>query len=109
MNLRIGEHSLRWRVTRAEVELLLSGRAVKLQVPLPRAHTFQAVVRVSAIQGWQLDSDPTGIWLTLPRSELEALVDALPTKEPIEHVLDVDGGELKLSFEVDVREKRRGS
>jgi hypothetical protein len=86
LNLRIGEHSLRWRVTRAEVELLLSGRAVKLQVPLPRAHSFQAVVRVS---------------------ELQALADALPTKEPIEHVLDVDGGELKLSFEVDVRDRKR--
>lgn len=107
MNLRISEHSLRWRVTRAEVELLLSGRAVKLQVALPRLHSFQSVVRTSAIQGWQLDSDPTGIWLTLPRSDLQALVEKLPTKEPIEHVLEVDGGELKLSLEVDVREKKR--
>lgn len=23
--------------------------------------------------GWQLDSDPTGTWLTIPRSELELL------------------------------------
>lgn len=23
--------------------------------------------------GWQLDSDPTGLWLTIPRSELEQL------------------------------------
>jgi hypothetical protein len=23
--------------------------------------------------GWQLDSDPTGIWLTVPRAELELL------------------------------------
>lgn len=23
--------------------------------------------------GWQLDSDPTGIWLTIPRTELELL------------------------------------
>lgn len=23
--------------------------------------------------GWQLDSDPTGIWLTIPRAELELL------------------------------------
>jgi hypothetical protein len=23
--------------------------------------------------GWQLDSDPTGIWLTIPRAELEQL------------------------------------
>ena len=105
MNLRISEQALRWRVTRAEVDLLLSGRAVKLHVALPRAHSFQAVVRVSAIQGWQLDSDPTGIWLTVPRAELQALAESLPRKEPIEHVMDVDGRELRLSFEVDVRER----
>lgn len=23
--------------------------------------------------GWQLDSDPTGLWLTIPRAELEQL------------------------------------
>ena len=23
--------------------------------------------------GWQLDSDPTGLWLTVPRAELEQL------------------------------------
>jgi hypothetical protein len=106
VNLRMSEHSLRWRVTRAEVDLLLSGRAAKLLVPLPRAHSFQAVVRVSAIQGWQLDSDPTGIWLTLPRAELQALADALPTKDPIEHSLEVGGQELKLFFEVDVRDRK---
>lgn len=107
MNVRLGEHSLRWRVTRAEVDVLLSGRAVKLLLALPRAHTFQAVVRVSAVQGWQLDSDPTGLWLTLPRAELQALAEALPTKQPIEHALDIDGQVLKLSFEVDVREKKK--
>ncbi|HKQ83738.1 MAG TPA: hypothetical protein VJS42_16215 [Steroidobacteraceae bacterium] len=107
MNLRLSEHSLRWRVSRAEVDVLLSGRAVKLLLALPRAHSFQVVVRMSAIQGWQLDSDPTGLWLTVPRAELQALADSLPTKEPIEHVLDIDGRELKLSFEVDVREKKK--
>lgn len=107
MNVRLSEHSLRWRVNRAEVDVLLSGRAVKLLLRLPRAHTFQIVARVSAIQGWQLDSDPTGLWLTIPRVELQALADSLPTKEPIEHALDVDGHELKLSFEVDVRDKKK--
>ena len=109
VNVRLGEHSLRWRVTRAEVDILLSGRAVKLLLALPRAHSFQVVARTSAIQGWQLDSDPTGLWLTLPRAELQALADSLPTKEPIEHSLDVDGHELKLSFEVDVRDKKNAN
>lgn len=107
MNVRLSEQSLRWRVTRSEVDVLLSGRAVKLVLALPRSHTLQMVVRVSAITGWQLDSDPTGLWLTIPRAELQALADALPTKEPIEHTLDVDGRELKLSFEVDVRDRRK--
>src|SRR5262245_12078754 len=103
----MSEHSLRWRVNRAEVEVLLSGRAIKLLLALPRAHSFQVVVRMSAIQGWSLDSDPTGLWLTIPRAELQALAESLPTKEPIEHALMIDGQELKLSFEVDVREKKR--
>jgi hypothetical protein len=106
VNLRLSEHSLRWRVTRAEVELLLTGRAVKLHLALPRSHTFQAVVRTSALLGWQLDSDPTGLWLTIPRAEVEALSQSLPSKAPIEHQLEVDGRVLKLSFEVDVRERR---
>lgn len=28
---------------------------------------------MSGERGWQLDSDPTGLWLTIPRADLEQL------------------------------------
>jgi len=35
--------------------------------------------------GWQLDSDPTGIWLTVPRAELEPLGQTTTLAERLVH------------------------
>lgn len=35
--------------------------------------------------GWQLDSDPTGIWLTVPRAELEQLGQTETFAERLAH------------------------
>jgi hypothetical protein len=62
---------------------------------------------------WQLDSDPTGLWLTIPRDELASLVQSLPSKEGIEHAFDLANGEtsgsgrIVVSFDVDVKDARR--
>jgi hypothetical protein len=107
MNIKFSPQALRCRVTRAELDRLLTGRAVTLEVELPRHHHFRASVQPSATGGWQLDTDPTGLWLTIPRGELEALAETLPRKEGLEHAFPVAGGrEIEVSFEVDVRDRK---
>jgi hypothetical protein len=104
MNIKFSGEAVRCRVSRDELERLLAGRAVALEVPLPRNHVFRANVWPGAMAGWQLESDPTGIWITIPKAELQALAESLPSKEGIEQEFDTStDGKVKVSFEVDVR------
>lgn len=105
MKVRFSDRALRCRITRAELDRLLSGRAIALEVLLPRDHKFRLSVRPAAIGAWQLDSDPTGLWLTIPRADLESLSASLPRKQGIEQEFAVSNGNVRVSFEVDLREK----
>lgn len=77
MDVRFSGQSLYCQITRSELERLVSGRSVDLIVQLPRNHSFRVSVRPSPLDtergGWQLDSDPTGIWIRIPRADLELL------------------------------------
>jgi hypothetical protein len=77
VDVRFSGQALYCHISRAELQTLASGRSVDLVVALPRHHSFRVSVRPSAMSadrgGWQLESDPTGIWLTIPRAELEQL------------------------------------
>jgi hypothetical protein len=106
MNVRFSDRHIRFRVTCLELERLLAGRSLALDVPMPRAHQFRANVSVASFGDWQLDSDPTGLWLQLPRSALDELASSLPTKEGVEHQFDFNGATLSVAFEVDVRRER---
>ena len=106
MNVRFSELALRCRITRAELERLLSGRAIALEVALPRDHVFRISVRPAAVGDWQLESDPTGVWLTIPRADLETLAANLPAREGLERSFDTSaGGAVQVSFEVDLRDR----
>lgn len=109
MNVKFSLQALRCRATRAELDLLLTGRTVALEVELPRNHKFCVSVQSSPTGAWQLDSDPTGIWLTIPRGALQSLADSLPSKEGVERAFPIaEGREVMVSFEVDVRDRKRG-
>jgi hypothetical protein len=103
MNIRFSDSHIRFRVSRSELDRLLAGRSLALDVPMPRAHQFRASISVTPIGDWQLDSDPTGMWLTLPRSALDELLQNLPSKEGLEHEFDTSGKTLNVAFEVDLR------
>lgn len=103
MNIKFSAGAVRCRVTRPELDSLLSSRAVTLEVALPRNHVFRVNVRPAAVGGWLLQSDPTGLWITIPRGELEALAESVPSREGIEKHFDLNGGSVRVQFEVDVR------
>lgn len=106
MNIRFSEGSIRCRVTQRELDVLLSSRGIELAVALPRNHTFRVNVKSGAVGGWLLDSDPTGLWITIARGELEALAQMLPSREGIEHRFELAGGEaVTVNFEVDVKKR----
>ena len=82
----------------------MSGRAVTLEVVLPRDHVFRMNVRPTTLGGWQLDSDPTGLWLTVARDDLEWLYESAPSKEGLERTFDTaNSGKLRVSLEVDLK------
>ena len=103
MNVRFSERAIRCRASAAELQQLLTGRAIGLELCLPRDRKFRVNVRPAALETWQLESDPTGIWLTIPRSQLEALAQTLPSKEGIEHGFETAQGSVMVSFEVDLK------
>lgn len=107
MNVRFSDHQIRFRVTRPEVDRLLAGRSLALNVPMPRAHQFRASINVTPLGDWQLDSDPTGLWLSLPRSALEELLQELPRKEGVKHEFVTNGNILNVAFEVDLRKEKK--
>jgi hypothetical protein len=104
MKVRFSDRAIRCRATSPELEQLLTGRAVALEVCLPRDRRFLVNVRPSALETWQLDSDPTGIWVSIPRSQLAALAKTLPSTKGIEHGFETAEGSVVVSFEVDVRD-----
>lgn len=106
MNIRLAQGAVRIRVSRAEFDTLLSSRALTLEVALPRNHVFRVNVRPAAIGNWSLDSDPTGLWLTIPRAELETLAQSLPSRDGLEHAFELaSDGSVLVSFEVDVKRR----
>lgn len=104
MNIKFSSGAIRCRVTQEELAALLLGRAIKLEVALPRHHAFRLNVRPAVVGGWLLESDPTGLWIAIPRASLETLSQSLPSKEGIDNHFDLGGGgTVRVSFEVDLR------
>lgn len=97
MDVRFSGQALYCEISRAELALLASGRSVDLVVELPRHHAFRVSLRPSIMSaergGWQLESDPTGIWLTIPRAELEQLGQTTAFAERLMHPFAVSASE----------------
>ena len=96
MDVRFSGQTLYCQITRSELERLSSGRAIDLVVQLPKHHSFRMSLRPSPMSadrgGWQLDSDPTGTWLTIPRAELELLGQTTTFAERLTREFPVSDG-----------------
>lgn len=101
MNLRFAPHSIRIRTTADEFAQLQAGKSLGLEVTMPRGHAFRAKVNQSNTGDWLFDSDPTGLWLSVPRAELDQLAQSMPSKEGVTHAFGTSHGELQISLEVD--------
>ena len=108
MKVRFTDRTIRCRATAAELQQLLTGRAIALELCLPRDRLFRVNVRPAALETWQLESDPTGIWMSIPRSQLESLAQTLPSKQGIEREFETSQGNVVVSFEVDVKKEGTG-
>ena len=106
MNVRFADQSIRFRVVNDEFERLLAGKAVALEVTVLNSRVFRANVSATMMGSWQLDSDPTGLWLSVPRDELRTLSTSLPSKAGLEHEFKTSHGELHVLLEVDVKPAR---
>lgn len=106
MNLRFATQGIRIRVSTDELMQLQAGKSLGLEVSLPRGHAFRAKVNQSNAD-WLFDSDPTGLWFSIPRAELEALARTMPSKEGVTHVFSTNHGELQVALEVDVKGGRQ--
>lgn len=97
MDVRFSGQALYCHISRAELERLASGRSVDLNVSLPRHHAFRVSLRPSIMSadrgGWQLESDPTGIWVTIPRAELEQLGQTESFAERLVHDFPVSANQ----------------
>ncbi len=109
MKVRFTADSIRCRLSSAEFDQLAAGRAVELIVALPRNHAFKINVRPSALNQWQLESDPTGIWITVPATALKSFAETLPSKAGIERSFDLGDGSILVILEVDVRKAPDGT
>lgn len=106
MNVKLSKGAVRVRVGQQELKTLLSSRAITLEVALPRNHVFRVNVRPAAVGGWSLESDPTGLWISIPRTVLEDFSQSLPSRDGIEHAFELTtGDQVLVSFEVDVRDR----
>ncbi|MGD9842547.1 MAG: hypothetical protein AB7F79_04685 [Steroidobacteraceae bacterium] len=103
MNLRFAANSIRVRVTTEEFADLCKGKSMGLDVLMPRGHAFRLKLNPSSAAEWRFDSDPTGLWLGVPRTELIGLAQQLPSRQGITHGFATGHSELQISLEVDVK------
>jgi hypothetical protein len=106
VDVRFLGQALHCHISRAELERLKSGRALDLSFPLPRHHAFRLNVRPSPLAadrgGWELASDPTGIWLTIPRAEVEQLGQTTEFAERLVRDFALEeGGQVQVILELE--------
>jgi len=106
MNVKFSEQAIRCRATADELQQLITGRALALELCLPRDRRFRVNVRPAALATWQLESDPTGIWVAIPRTQLQELAERVPSKEGIEHSFETGQGAVTVTFEVDLQKSQ---
>lgn len=106
MTVRFSQNEIRFRVMPSELDEIIAGRTLDLaSYPLQ----FQiASGKKRSVDKLSLRVDGLKLFLEISRDELELLRSRLPSRDGIEEVVQLESGlELNISFEVDVKAKRR--
>ena len=101
MDLRFAAASIGIRINRDELSKLYAGNSIGLSVSMPRSHAFCVKLSQANLSDWQFDSDPTGLWLSVPRAELALLVEKATGQKSIEHQFATQGEMLTIVLQVE--------
>ncbi len=108
MNLRISHGELRFRIAREELERLLSGETLTLDVP----PFLTAVIRTGEVSGTplHLSCEDRTLALTVSAPSAQTLLSVLPSREGLKAQQEQLGcPPLALLLEVDIRSQKRKS
>ena len=108
MNIKILKNELRFRIDHSDVELLLAGENLLLEMSIFPEHSLCFILSVidAANQKLQFVSEKSTVKLFVLKDALLALQKRLPSKEGIqENVMDCGGKTLKLTVEVDLKRR----
>ena len=100
MDLRFAVASIGIQVTTEELSRLCSGRSIGLRVSMPRGHAFNVKLTQTNLTNWLFDSDPTGLWLSVPRAELALLGEDATARQSIAHQFNTQEETLTITLQV---------
>lgn len=106
MKVQLQGQTLRLRIDEAELAQLLEGASVGNRTHWPDGRVEEQRLVLGHAHGWQRGAD--GWQVMLSDTEVRAFAARLPSRDGLEIVLPVPGGEpLQLLFDVDVRDSVR--
>ncbi|MEK6746166.1 MAG: hypothetical protein AABY33_03960 [Pseudomonadota bacterium] len=106
MNLRISENQLRFRITQGETELLKCDGSLSFALNLGSQTAEYAISLADLEQPLDLEVDKNAWKLLVDRKDFSQFIASLPSREGIEQNISMNGTQLTLVLEVDVRRKR---
>lgn len=108
MNLQLSKNnSLRFRISKSELELLQSGQKLVEELSLPNGKIGFSV-EVFAQEKISISNRESLVELFVPQKILKFLSDNFPSKSGVEQEIEISGGgKLLVKLEVDVFQKRR--
>jgi hypothetical protein len=106
MNLRIENNQLRFRITQDETALLTRHGEVSSRLDLGTSSMTYEVALATLEQPLALNVQEHVWTLRVNREDFRAFLSSLPARDGLEHTIIVNGVQIALVLEVDVRRVR---
>lgn len=106
MNLRISEGQLRFRITQEEIDSLMKENVLSFALRLGTQAVEYSIALTEDKQPLKLEARKHAWKLLVNRKDLQSFSASLPSREGLEHQVELGGAPLKLALEVDIRHRR---
>jgi len=106
VNLRISENQLRFRITRDELDFLMNGEILQLDLNLSTQRLVYSISTSDSAAPLALIAGQNLLHLAVNKVTLTEFASNLPAREGIEHEVQLGMSHVTLMLEVDVRRKR---